>query len=174
MAEFKKLSAVEMVNKVANTANVLIEEDGVVKKVNKNLISVQADWAETDESSIAFIKNKPIEEYDLDITAKLVSINDDGNFEWDYDIHHISSFEELVSKLENGICPKTKVVFDTTSVINNTDTYVNSCISVGYPECGCDYYYNYGAICFGSWSWERFSLYIVVYSGDFYIEVQSQ
>lgn len=36
MAEFKKLSAVEAVNEVADTANVLIEEDGVIKRAPKS------------------------------------------------------------------------------------------------------------------------------------------
>lgn len=62
MAEFKKLSAVEAVNEVADTANVLIEEDGVIKKAPKNEIGAQADWAEADPSSPAFIKNKPHKE----------------------------------------------------------------------------------------------------------------
>lgn len=35
MAEFKKLSAVEAVNTVSDTASVLIEEDGVIKKAPK-------------------------------------------------------------------------------------------------------------------------------------------
>lgn len=62
MAEFKKLSAVEMVESVDQTATVLIEKDGVIKRAPKNEINVQADWTETDESSPAFIKNKPSKE----------------------------------------------------------------------------------------------------------------
>lgn len=38
MAEFKKLSAVEAVNEVADTANVLIEEDGVIKRAPKTAV----------------------------------------------------------------------------------------------------------------------------------------
>lgn len=60
--EFKKLSAVEMVEAVDQAATVLIEKDGVIKRAPKNEINVQADWAETRSSSPAFIKNKPSKE----------------------------------------------------------------------------------------------------------------
>jgi hypothetical protein len=69
--EFKKLSAVEMAEAVSDTASVLIEEDGVVKRAPKNEIGAQADWAETDPNSPAFVKNKPVEEYDLDLTIDI-------------------------------------------------------------------------------------------------------
>ena len=62
MAEFKKLSAVEMVQNVDQTTTVLIEKDGVIKRAPKNKIGAQADWTETNESSSAFIKNKPHKE----------------------------------------------------------------------------------------------------------------
>lgn len=38
MTEFKKLSEVEVVETPADTANVLIEEDGVIKKVTKDAV----------------------------------------------------------------------------------------------------------------------------------------
>ena len=57
--EFKQLGAVESVESVGETANVLIEENGTVKKVAKSSIGAQADWNETDETSPAFIMNKP-------------------------------------------------------------------------------------------------------------------
>lgn len=62
MAEFKKLSAVEAVTSVSDTASILIEEDGVIKRAPKDEIGAQADWTETNESSPAFIKNKPHKE----------------------------------------------------------------------------------------------------------------
>jgi hypothetical protein len=58
--EFKKLSAVEMVESVDQATTVLIEKDGVIKRALKNEIGAQADWTETDSSSPAFIKNKPV------------------------------------------------------------------------------------------------------------------
>lgn len=60
--EFKRLSDVDMVNTVDQAVTVLIEKDGVIKRAPKNEVNVQADWAETDSSSPAFIKNKPSKE----------------------------------------------------------------------------------------------------------------
>ena len=57
--EFTKLSDVTLVNTPASSANVLIEEGGTVKKVPKAEIGAQADWNEADETSPAFILNKP-------------------------------------------------------------------------------------------------------------------
>ena len=54
-----KLSDATLVGTPASNANVLIEESGVLKKVPKAEIGAQADWNETDETSPAFILNKP-------------------------------------------------------------------------------------------------------------------
>ena len=57
--EFTKLSDV-VLNETPNlTANVLIEEDGEIKKAPKSAIGSQADWNETDETNPAYILNKP-------------------------------------------------------------------------------------------------------------------
>ena len=49
MAEFKKLSAVEAVNTVSDTASVLIEEDGVIKRAPKGEIGGGVKVASTAE-----------------------------------------------------------------------------------------------------------------------------
>lgn len=56
---FTKLSDVTLTETPISEANVLIEENGDIKKTPKNAIGAQADWNETDESSSAFILNKP-------------------------------------------------------------------------------------------------------------------
>lgn len=63
--EFIKLSEVEKVDTSYN-ANLLIEEDGEIKRLSTENINfggsgeqVQADWNETDDTSPAFIANKP-------------------------------------------------------------------------------------------------------------------
>lgn len=38
MAEFKKLSEVEVTNEVTEITNVLIEDDGIIKKISINLL----------------------------------------------------------------------------------------------------------------------------------------
>ena len=57
--EFKKLSDVTLVEQTTNNTNILIEENGEISKVSKSLVGAQADWDETDETSPAFIMNKP-------------------------------------------------------------------------------------------------------------------
>lgn len=63
--EFIKLSEVEKVDTSYN-ANLLIEENGEIKRLSTENINfggsgnqVQADWNETDDTSPAFIANKP-------------------------------------------------------------------------------------------------------------------
>ena len=58
---YKKLADVTLV-KSATTPNLLIEEDGDIKKISaSNLVTPQTkvDWEETDPNSAAFILNKP-------------------------------------------------------------------------------------------------------------------
>lgn len=57
--EFTKLSEVALVDEPSLDANVMIEEGGKIKKVPKSKIGAQSDWNETDETSPAFILNKP-------------------------------------------------------------------------------------------------------------------
>lgn len=58
---YKKLCDVEMVD-TAIEPNILIEDGGDIKKISADNIAVpqvQANWAEEDETSAAFILNKP-------------------------------------------------------------------------------------------------------------------
>lgn len=57
--EFVKLNEVDLVEEPNEGANVIIEEDGEIKRVPKTAIGAQADWNETDETNPAFILNKP-------------------------------------------------------------------------------------------------------------------
>ena len=58
---YKKLTDVALVES-AETPNILIEDDGDIKKISSsNLVTPQtkADWEETNPNSAAFILNKP-------------------------------------------------------------------------------------------------------------------
>lgn len=57
--EFTKLGDVTLTDSPVNEANVIIEENGEIKKTPKSAIGAQADWNEIDENSPAFILNKP-------------------------------------------------------------------------------------------------------------------
>ena len=56
----KRLSEVSEVENVNSDATVLIEQNGEVARAHKGKIGAQADWNETDETSPAFIMNKPV------------------------------------------------------------------------------------------------------------------
>lgn len=103
--EFKKLSAVEMVEAVDQATTVLIEKDGVIKRAPKNKIGAQADWTETDSSSPAFIKNKPEYVLDIDVTS-----NYDPEDGWaiDYNVNKIDTYANIKNRIFNGELQKCK------------------------------------------------------------------
>lgn len=57
--EFTKLSDVTLADTLDASANVLVEENGEIKKAPKSVIGAQADWNETDDTNPAYILNKP-------------------------------------------------------------------------------------------------------------------
>ena len=135
MAEFKKLSAVEAVETVSETANVLIEENGVIKRAAKSEIGAQADWAEMDESSPAFIKNKPIEEYDLDVSVT-ASYSDDDGLMFESNINS-GSFDKVKNKILKNESPNIRMRFNCISPAGCPEMLVESPVvySVSYlPE----------------------------------------
>ena len=89
MIEFKKLSAVEAVETVSETAHVLIEEDGVIKRAPKEEVGGKK------------------EEYDIDITAFYVYDADGGT--WDYQVNKMCTYDELLAKLSSGLNPNMKI-----------------------------------------------------------------
>lgn len=56
---FIKMSATELMEEATGVTNVLVEENGDVKRVPKSKIGAQADWNETDDTNPAYILNKP-------------------------------------------------------------------------------------------------------------------
>ena len=163
--EFKKLSAVDSVVEPIQSAQVLIEEDGVIKKTPKNAIGAQADWAEIDETSPAFIKNKPVEEpevYDLDITVTLNAISEEGEQDITYDVHHISSYAEVLEKIRNGEALKIKASFNTLEVNNQTDTTISPMLACSVDTAGAEYFQSYGEIVFVCASFQKFGLMVIM------------
>ena len=174
--EFKKLSAVDSVTTPKETAAVLIEEDGVIKKTPKNAIGAQADWAETDETNPAFIKNKPVEEpevYDLDITVTLNAVYADADPDITYDVHHISSYDEVLEKISNGEALKVKVAFNTLEVDNQTDSTTYPMLACSMDTAGAEYWQSYGEIIFGCFSsFDNFVLEVSMHAnGEVFFEV---
>lgn len=105
--EFKKLSAVEMVDAVDQDTTVLIEKDGVIKRALKNEIGAQADWAETDSNSPAFIKNKPECDLDIEVVFSYYSNEDEGDgFNIEYTVNSINTFNNIKNKIFGTSVPK--------------------------------------------------------------------
>lgn len=63
----------------------------------------QADWAETDESSAAFVKNKPVEEWDLDIVITQVQDVDGNTADPTWIVNSVNTFENIKNKIINGV-----------------------------------------------------------------------
>ena len=112
----------------AEGLNLIVNDNGRAKQIAASAVGAQADWAETDENSPAFIKNKPVEEWDLD--WELVGTYDEGNedMEYIYTINSINTFENIKNKILSGIQPKCKVKESTTGWgnINSSLRYTES------------------------------------------------
>lgn len=91
---------------------------------------VQADWAETDESSAAFVRNKPVEEWDLDFTCEFV-LDEEGYRNGEPVITiNAGAFESLKNKILNVGFPKIKVKYS---------HFFGSKVTVQYSECFARY-----------------------------------
>lgn len=155
MAEFKKLSAVEMVESVDQTATVLIEEDGVIKRAPKSEIGAQADWAETDESSPAFIKNKPVTGKELIYEWNFTPDNTTAEIIENVDIDLSPLFEDKETKFEviveqyclenfyddeSGNWSEPEIAEDSISAWNNASwSYMENVLFSSVPEYIADF-----------------------------------
>lgn len=119
--EFKKLSDVEVVAEPSESANVLIEENGVIKKAPKTAVGGTGGAVDT--------------EYDLDI-----EMVDDGERNFTHTINRIDTFENIKNKILNGIKPKCRVKVLATAWAGTADikaVEVFDSLSVYYqPEDG--------------------------------------
>ena len=124
MIEFKKLSAVDAVETVSETAHVLIEEDGVIKRAPKEEVGGKK------------------EEYDIDIVA----FYDNGNNTWDYQVNKMCTYDELVAKLSSGLNPNMKIFVEGDfSSEDQGYSYVEDFVKYFYVDsdgeiwvCGCN------------------------------------
>lgn len=89
--EFKRLSDVEVVDTPADTANVLIEEDGVIKKAPKTAVGGAANNDEVDfEFTISDIES---------LSADNVLVTG-------------GSIDNIIQRIRNGEIPKVRVIVD--------------------------------------------------------------
>lgn len=108
MANLKNITDVPVAES-AEGLNLIANDDGVAKQIPASIVGAQADWAEMDETSPAFIKNKPVEEWDLDMSL-IISYNPDEDMMVpSHTINHMVDFALFKEKIVNGINPKLKI-----------------------------------------------------------------
>lgn len=88
--------------------NLIVNDNGSAKQIPANAVGAQADWAETDESNPAFIKNKPVEEWDLDIDIVSTYEADNNEMAVNYTVNTINTYANIKDKILNGELPKCK------------------------------------------------------------------
>lgn len=118
----------------ADGLNLIVNDNGVAKQIAASAVGAQADWAVTDETSPAFIKNKPAEEWDLNIDITCTFSPDNG-FTPDYTVNHINTFENIKNKIFNGELLKCKAKMYEQEMSDNPSLF-----AVGVYEPGVMYY----------------------------------
>lgn len=107
MANLKNITDLPVAES-ADGLNLIVNDNGAAKQIATSAVGAQADWAETDETSPAFIKNKPVEEWDLDITINASMDSDSGNTVFDTIINS-GTFDAVKNKVVNGEYNKIRV-----------------------------------------------------------------
>jgi hypothetical protein len=93
----------------AEGLNLIVNDNGAAKQIAASAVGMQADWAETDETSPAFIKNKPVEEWDLDAVIAVTYNVDTDEFVSSVVVNS-ARYEDIKNKIIEGIQPKMKIV----------------------------------------------------------------
>ena len=112
MANLKNITDLPVAES-AEGLNLIVNDNGSAKQIAASAVGAQADWAVTDESSPAFIKNKPVEEWDLDIDIVITwntetsSLNDPV-----FTVNEEYSYENFIMKFNAGETLKIKIKFD--------------------------------------------------------------
>lgn len=108
MANLKNITELPVAES-ADGLNLIVNDGGSAKQIAASAVGAQADWAEMDETSPAFIKNKPVEEWDLDFTCNITFNTENGNFDEPVFTINTGTFEGVKNKILNEV-PKIKVV----------------------------------------------------------------
>lgn len=108
MANLKNITDLPVAES-AEGLNLIVNDNGSAKQIAASAVGAQADWAEMDETSPAFIKNKPVEEWDLDFTCNITFNTENGDFDEPIFTINTGTFEGVKNKILNEV-PKIKVV----------------------------------------------------------------
>lgn len=114
MANLKNITDLPVAES-AEGLNLIVNDNGAAKQIAASAVGAQADWTETDETSPAFIKNKPVEEWDLDLKID-ITWNTETSEPNDPVItaNDGYSYEAFVAKIEAGEIPNVKIVVNFT------------------------------------------------------------
>lgn len=118
MANLKNITDLPVAES-AEGLNLIVNDNGAAKQIPASAVGAQADWNVSDASNPAFIKNKPVAEYDLSIKLHPIGFTDgDCNIECEL---LSGSYSAVVEKLNNGITPKVLVFEDASNMGELTD-----------------------------------------------------
>ena len=99
MASLKNITELPVAES-AEGLNLIVNDNGAAKQIAAGAVGAQADWNVEDENSPAFIKNKPVEEWDLDIT---VNVSKDTHGVWTFtSIVNVGIFSAIKNKIINN------------------------------------------------------------------------
>lgn len=135
MANLKNITDLPVAES-AEGLNLIVNDNGAAKQIAAGAVGAQADWTETDENSPAFVKNKPVEEWDLDFTCELSWNAEDNNFDIPIYTVNTGTFENVKNKILNGV-PKIKVVINT-QMPNGIVVQSSECQAMYAPENALD------------------------------------
>lgn len=134
MANLKNITELPVVES-AEGLKLIVNDNGAAKQVAASAVGMQADWAETDETSPAFVKNKPVEEWDLDMNLTIGN-DEEGNPRFSYTVNSIK-YDSFKNKIVEGIQPKLKVACLeeadglTTNILAGTRLYIMPANAMG-------------------------------------------
>lgn len=100
MANLKNITELPVAES-AEGLNLIVNDNGIAKQIIASSVGTQSDWAETDENNPAFIKNKPVEKYNIDIDIQ-IDEESGNNYIDNYNVNYIESYESLKNKIENN------------------------------------------------------------------------
>ena len=112
MANLKNITELPVAES-AEGLNLIVNDNGAAKQIAAHEVGAQADWAETDETSPAFVKNKPVEEWDLDLTVDTPwDAEASAQGEPVFTAAEGYSYDAFVAKIEAGEVPNVRIILD--------------------------------------------------------------
>lgn len=117
----------------AEGLNLIVNDNGAAKQIAASAVGAQADFSVTDENSPAFIKNKPVEEWDLDLTCDITWNSETSAPNTPVAAVNTGTFENVKNKIFNGV-PKIKFRLNRQMDTGLYITQSSECSAVYMPE----------------------------------------